>query len=322
MKAMYADAKTGGELQFGTIPSPKAYGNNILIEVHATSMNPHDWKYLHSGRKVYAKFSSLAKLTFPKLMLGHDVSGVIVAVGEKVNRFSVGDQVFAMSAKTGAFAEYISIDQRMAAPKPAGLTHVEAATIPMASLTALQALRMAKIKAGDNVLVIGGSGGVGIFAIQIAKAKGAKVTAVCSGKNAELVKTLGADVVVDYTKTDFHECGDVFDIVFDTVGGETGASCKGVMVKGGNFVCTNPSRANAAEVVKTRSLALLTPDQVKAATLLAMPRGGDLREIGELVDAGKVKTVVDKTFELSQLQASMDYSKLGRTRGKIGITVK
>ena len=317
MKAMYADAMAGGELQFGDISQPTAKGNTVLIEIHATSMNPHDWKYYGTLKTFYQKSRSL-----PKLMLGHDVAGVILEVGPKVSKFKVGDRVFAMSAKTGAFAEFITIDQRMIAPMPSCLSFEEAATIPMAALTAIQALRMAKLQSNSNVLVIGGSGGVGIFAVQIAKARGAHVTAVCSGRNADFVSQLGADEIIDYTQIDLRQCGQSFDIVFDTVGNESAKSCADIIVKGGNFICTNPSRRNVFEMIKTLMFSFIDTNAIKSTTMLAMPRGSDLEEIRFLVEAGKLRTNVDKTFDLAYLEDSMGYSRLGRTRGKIAIKVK
>lgn len=322
MKAIYADASSAGEVTLGTLAEPSVSRRSVLIEIHATSMNPHDWKYHGWFKRFYRKAFPIPGLQLPKLLLGHDVSGVVVAVGDKVTRFKEGDEVYCMSAKTGAFAEYITVDERMIAPKPKNISHAEAATIPMAALTAWQALQIARLQAGDKVLVIGGSGGVGIFAVQIAKLKGAEVTAVCSGRNVEFVKSLGADHVVDYTVADIRQHPQVFDIVFDTIGGESAQSCGDILSSSGRFLSTTTSLKNIFEIVRSRTQALINPTTVKSGTLLAMPIGKHLEKITAHVEAGTFRTEVDKTFQLADLEASMDYSKLGRTRGKIAIQVR
>lgn len=317
MKAIYADTKNKGDLVVGDVTKPTAKGSNVLVEIHASSLNPHDWKY-HEWFKTFYR----SPLPLPRLMLGHDVSGVVVAVGNNVKGFEVGDEVFSMSAKTGAFAEFASIDYRMLAHKPKNISHVEAATIPMAGLTALQALKICRIKPDSKVLIIGGSGGVGSLAVQIAKAEGAEVTAVCSGRNGDFVKGLGADTIIDYTKADFHDCGESFDIVFDTIGGESAKSCETILAKAGHFLSTTTSLKNIAEIVRSRSMGLVDSETVKAGTLLALPFATDLEYLSSLIEEGKLKPEVDKTFMLDQIIDAIDYSKLGRTRGKIAITIK
>lgn len=322
MKAIYADASTAGEVTLGSLSEPAVSGRSVLIEIHATSMNPHDWKYHGWFKRFYKKALPIPGMQLPKLLLGHDVSGVVVAVGDKVTRFKEGDEVYCMSAKTGAFAEYITVNERMIALKPKDISHAEAATIPMAALTAWQALQIAKAQSGEKVLVIGGSGGVGVFAVQIAKLKGAEVTAVCSGKNVEFVRSLGADHVVDYTLEDVRTGTESFDIVFDTIGGESAQSCKDILSPSGRFLSTTTSMKNIFEILRSRTHALIDPATVKSGTLLAMPIGKHLEKIASHVDEGTLKTVVDKTFDLVELEESMNYSKLGRTRGKIAIKVR
>jgi NADPH:quinone reductase-like Zn-dependent oxidoreductase len=317
MKAQFTTTADRGVLQYGEINDPTASGHGVLIDIHHTSMNPHDWKYYEFLKRLYN-----SPVPLPKLLLGHDVSGVVVDVGHKVTKFNVGDEVYAMSAKTGAFAEMITIDQRMAALKPQNLTHEQAATVPMAALTALQAWRIAGLQAGAHVLVVGGSGGVGVYAVQLAKARGAEVTAVCSTKNVELVKSLGADTVIDYTLEDCTQGERRFDIVFDTVGTQSIDTCDGILNIDGHFISTLTSAANIVQVFLSRLTSLAGKNRRKRSTLLALPRGKDLLSICDLIEAGKVQPIVDKTFELADMEKAMTYNKTGRTRGKISIKVR
>lgn len=317
MKAQFTTTVDRGALQYGEINNPRASGHGVLIDVHNTSMNPHDWKYYEFLKQLYN-----SPLPLPRLLLGHDVSGVVVEVGSKVTKFNVGDEVYAMSAKTGAFAEMITIDQRMTALKPQNVSHEQAATIPMAALTALQAWRIAGLYEGAHVLVVGGSGGVGVYAVQLAKAQGAEVTAVCSTKNVALVKSLGADTVIDYTRQDCTQGERRFDIVFDTVGTQSVDTCDGVLKFDGHFISTLTSAGNIGRVFLSRLTSLAGQNRRKISTLLALPRAKDLVSICDLVEAGKVIPVVDRTFDLTDLAQAMAYSKTGRTRGKISIKVR
>lgn len=317
MKAQFTTTADRGVLRYGELNDPRASGQAVLIDVHYTSMNPHDWKYYEFSKRLYN-----SPIPLPTLLLGHDVSGVIVDVGHRVTKFKPGDEVFAMSAKTGAFAEMISIDQRMVALKPKNVTHEQAATIPMAALTALQAWRIAGLRLGVHVLVVGGSGGVGVYAVQLAKAQGAEVTAVCSTRNVELVKSLGADTVIDYTQEDCTEGTRRFDIIFDTVGTQSIDTCADVLNFDGHFISTLTTVGNIGRVFLSRLTSLAGKNRRKRSTLLALPRGTDLATICNLVETGAVIPVVDKTFDLAELAQAMAYSKNGRTRGKISLKVR
>lgn len=318
MQSRAITVNTGdGELVLKERNISKVSGHGLLIEIHASSMNPHDWKFYGQFKKLYQRTSF-----FPEMLLGHDLSGVVIAVGEKVKHFKVGDEVFAMSAKTGAFGEHLIINERMAAHKPKNMNHQEAASVPMAALTAWQAFLITKLKPKDKVLVIGGSGGVGIFAIQIAKALGADVTTVCSTANIELVKKLGAEHVVDYKEADFHDLDVQFDIVFDVIGGESRESCKDIIKADGHFISTSTSGKKMLEVFTSRVHKLFNDTTVTATTFLAMPVGRHLQEISRMIDSGEIITLVDKVFPLAETQQAMEYSKLGRTKGKIVIGVK
>ena len=317
MKAQFTTTADRGALQYGELNAPHNSSNSVLIDIHYTSMNPHDWKYYEFLKRLYN-----SPMPLPKLLLGHDVSGVVVDVGHNVTKFNVGDEVYAMSAKAGAFAEMIAIDQRMTALKPKNVTHEQAATIPMAALTALQAWRIAGLSKGARVLVVGGSGGVGVYAVQLAKAQGAEVTAVCSTKNVELVRSLGADTVIDYTQDDCTQGERRFDIVFDTVGTQSVDTCDGVLNFDGHFISTLTSVGNIGRVFLSRLTSLAGKNRRKLSTLLALPRATDLLNICDLIETGKVIPVVDKTFDLADLAQAMAYSKTGRTRGKISIKVR
>jgi len=315
-KAIMVEAGSG-ELELKERQIAKVKGRNLLVEIHASSMNPHDWKFYGQFKKIYQRTSLL-----PEMLLGHDLSGVVLEVGEKVKHFKVGDEVFAMSAKTGAFGEHLIVDERMLAHKPKNLNHQEAASVPMAALTAWQAFLITKLKPKDKVLIIGGSGGVGIFAIQIAKALGAEVSAVCSTVNVDLVKSLGAGHVVDYKNADFHDLDVAFDIVFDVVGGESKETCKDIIKINGNFISTSTSGRKIAQVFTSRIHKFLIEDTVTATTFLAMPIGRHLQAISGKIEGGEIVTLLDKVFPLSETKEAMEYSKLGRTKGKIVIQVK
>lgn len=317
MHAVFADTYSRGELVHAELPAPRPGPRELLVEVHASAMNPHDWKY-------YSWFQGLyrSRLPLPALRLGHDFSGVVIGVGRKVRRFAIGDAVYGMTAKPGAFAQQIVIDERMAAKKPAGLSHPQAAALPMVGLTAVQALRYSGLQAQSKLLVIGGSGGVGMLAVQIAKAQGAHVTAVCSERNVDFVTALGADEVIDYTRQKIHDSRERFDIIFDTIGQESVASCHSLLKSGAHFVSTETSLKNAASTLRSRAVAWLRPDAIVSGTLLAMPWGADLRKIGAMVEAGQITVNIDRSFPLERLQEAIDYSQQGRTRGKIVIAVK
>lgn len=316
MRSMYVRSGTGGQLEYGERPMPVARGMNILVRIHASSMNPHDWKYYETMRPLYR-----AGLPLPRLLLGHDLAGTVVGVGPKVRSYKVGDAVYAMSAKTGAFAEYISLDARMVAPKPANLSYLQAATLPMAGLTAWQAHKLAGLRAGHQLLVIGGSGGVGSLAVQMARVQGAVVTAVCSTANVELVRSLGADHVLDYTQQKLTDAGRRFDVIFDTIGQQPASSYAELLQPGGHLISTGSTVSNVVQTFSSRLVAAVRPSAATVSTLLAMPLGSHLAAIGALVDSGAIRPLVDRSFALPDLAAAMAYSKQGRTRGKIALQV-
>ncbi|WP_420426650.1 NAD(P)-dependent alcohol dehydrogenase [Algiphilus sp.] len=298
-------------------PAPKAGARDLVVRVHASSLNPHDWKYLGW----FASSAYRLGLPLPHLRLGHDFVGTVIETGSRVRHFHRGDVVFGMSAKTGAFAEYVAVDERMVALKPKNVDDAVAAALPMVGLTALQALRMAHLRAGMSVLIIGGSGGVGSVAIQIAHHQGPRVTAVCSGRNTAFVRALSADSVVDYEQEDWRASGTVYDIIFDTIGQETVARMRPALKPGGCLISTATSAANALTTLTSRAVARFRPSAVRAGTLLALPRGLDMAELRDMVEAGFLKAPIDRRYRLEQLAEAIEYSKTGRARGKIVLLV-
>lgn len=317
MKAVVANGASRGQPVLAHCASPNARGRKLLVKVHASSLNPHDWKYLGwFANSVYR-----LGLPLPTLRLGHDFVGTVVDTGPGVRYFQQGDVVFGITAKPGAFAECIAVHERMVALKPSNTSDAEAAALPMVALTALQALRIARLHAGMSVLIIGGSGGVGSVAIQIAKHQGAKVTAVCSTRNVDFVRRLGADSVIDYQQTDLHQCGERFDIIFDTIGEETVVSCRALLQQGACLVSTATSARNAVASVGSRALARLRPSTIRSGTLLALPRGRDVETIRRMVEADQLRIHIDKQYPLEAIQDAIAYSQAGRTRGKIAILI-
>jgi len=319
MKAVYIKHGLRNSLVYGDCPKPKAKPYEVLIEVHATSVNPSDWKIIP-----FLKLLPGIKGPFRPVILGQDVSGVVVEVGRFVKNFKKGDSVYSFNFTLGgAYAEYIAIASSMVAHKPSNMTYEEAAAVPEAALTAWQALlKLAKMKSGDQVLVIGASGGVGSYGVQIAKALGASVTGVCSTTNIELVKNLGADQVIDYKKEKFNDILTGYDIVLDCVGNESLQSCASILKSDGIYITTLPNPKTSVEMLTTHLKPPVFENQQKSITVFTVPGGSKLEEIRSLIEAGKVRSLVDKVYPLEQATQAHDYSKQGRTKGKIVLKVK
>src|SRR5882757_6633180 len=258
-------------------------------------------------------FAKEGNRVFP-IILGGDVAGVVEKVGSKITKFKAGDPVFAYVSldNSGGYAQYALVTEREAAPKPKSLTYVEAAAVPIVALTAWQALvDTAKLKAGQTVLIHGGSGGVGSFAIQIAKARGARVIATASTANQDLLKQLGADVAVDYTKTKFEDVARDVDAVLDPVGKETLARSYGVVKKGG-IVMSLVARPDPVELKKR---------EIRGAGISVHPDAEDLTEIAQLIDAGKIKPTVTQVLPLSEAIAAQQQAATHHTRGKVVLRI-
>jgi NADPH:quinone reductase-like Zn-dependent oxidoreductase len=252
------------------------------------------------------------------MILGLDLSGEVVAIGDKVTRFKVGDLVYADSGTLpgGAYAEYAAVAEAAAAPKPTHMSHAEAAAVPVAGLTALQALRdLGHLQPGQHVLINGAAGGVGSFAIQIAKALGAEVTAVGSTKNFELLKALGANHLIDYSQQDFTQGAAQYDIVFDAVSKRSFGECKKVLKPKGIYIRTLPS----PDVIVQGILTSLLPGQ-KAKLIFVQAKGSDLAYLKDLVEQGKLRSLIDRTYSLSEIAAAHAQSETERSAGKLVIT--
>ncbi|MBW4562266.1 MAG: NAD(P)-dependent alcohol dehydrogenase [Mojavia pulchra JT2-VF2] len=290
---------------------PQIKPDQLLVKVHASSVNPVDWK-IRQGM-----LSVLTGISFP-MILGFDVAGEVVSVGSQVTRFQPGDAIYgSTSFPGGAYAEFAAIPENLAVPKPTNLSYEEAATVPLAALTALQALRdLGNIQAGQTVLINGAAGGVGIFAVQIAKALGTEVTGVCSTKNLEFVKSLGANRVIDYTQQDFTTEAIKYDIVFDTVAKRSFSMCQKVLKPNGVYVTTLPT----PEVLVQSVLTAFLPGQ-KAKLVVEKPNTQDLVYLKDLIEAGRVRTVIDRTYPLPELAQAHAYSESERAVGKIAIAV-
>lgn len=300
-------------LEVNDVPKPIIKDDQLLVRQMATSVNPVDWK-IRAG-----KFKVFTGIRLPKMgILGADVAGEIVEVGKDIKHFRKGDRIFAMvnTLTGGAYAEFVSVPESFAATKPVNMSFEESAAVPLAALTALQALRdKAKIRSGAKVLINGASGGVGIFAVQIAKALGADVTAVCSTKNLELVRSVGADNVIDYTKEDFTRNNQQYDIVFDVVANQSFSQCKNILKSKGIYVTTVPTLSVISQIFWTS----FWPGR-KAAFFSVKPSSKDLNFLRELIEAGKIKSVIDQSYPFSQVSTAHNHSETGHVKGKIVLT--
>ncbi|KAF0805889.1 alcohol dehydrogenase [Alcanivorax xiamenensis] len=296
------------------MPEPGEPGpDDVLVRVQAASVNPKDWKLNYH----------LALLATPALsrrlppLFGDDLAGTVIATGSHVSDFEVGDAVYGMdmNLRTASLAERTRISQFRIAKKPVSLSFREAAAMPLAALTALQGMRKGGIKAGSKVLIIGASGGVGTFAVQIAKALGAQVAGVCSGKNTELVRNLGADEVIDYTLGDYRHGNGAFDLVFDVAANESPRGCADLTAPGGWFISTG---GHARSMLGTPIHRMLGRN---AANIMVAPRRRDLETLSALVDDGKLRPVIDSEFDLADIEQAYQRSRTGRCRGKVVVGV-
>ena len=308
MKAIVIHQYGGPEvLKYEDVPRPEPKEDQILVRVIAAGVNPVDG-LIRSG--LFAK----GEQTVSTRILGGDIAGVVEKVGSKVTKFKPGDPVFAYVSleDNGGYAEYAIVTEREAAAKPKSVTYVQAAAAPIVALTAWQALiDTAHLKLGQTVLIHGGSGGVGSFAIQIAKARGAKVIATASTANQELLKQLGADVAIDYTKQKFEDVAKGVDVVLDSIGRDTLARSYGVVKKGG-FIVSLVARMDQAELDK---------HGIHGAALSVDPNSDELAQIGKLIDAGKIRVIVSQTLPLSEARKAQEQVATGHTRGKIVLKV-
>jgi len=307
-------------LDLRDVDKPVVEDHQVLVRVHASSVNPVEW-YGVSG-PYFARVGN--GLRRPKdTTVGADLAGRVEAVGRDVKGFQPGDEVFGVSG--ASWAEFASAREDRLAPKPTNLSFEEAAAVPIAGLTALQALRdKGHVQPGQKVLINGASGGVGTFAVQIAKALGAEVTAVCSTKNVEQARALGADRVVDYTQEDFTKLGERHDLMLDIAGSRSFLACRRVLTPEATFVVVGgrmtyrglgPLPHIAGTILKSRGRSQ------KVTFFVAKITTEDLAFVGELLEAGKVKPVIDRTYQLSEAREALAYLGEGHARGKIIINV-
>jgi len=308
MKAIVIHQYGGPDvLKYEDVPRPEPKDDQLLVRVIAAGVNPVDGM-IRSG--MFAKGGNGA---FP-MILGGDIAGIIEKFGSKITKFKAGDPVFAYVSldNNGGYAQYALTTEHETAPKPKSLTYVQAAAVPIVALTAWQALvDTAKLSAGQTVLIHGGSGGVGSFAIQIAKSRGAKVIATASTANQDLLKELGADVAIDYTKQKFEDIAKDVDVVLDSIGKDTLARSYGVVKKGG-IIVSLVARLDQSELEKRG---------IRGTALSVEPHSEELVKIGELIDEKRIKVIVSQTFPLSEAMKAQEQVATGHTRGKIVLKV-
>jgi NADPH:quinone reductase-like Zn-dependent oxidoreductase len=298
-------------------PTPKE--NEVLIKIHAAAANAYDWHMMRADPFLVRLSAGFFRPK--KNILGADFAGVVEAVGKDVTQFQPGDEVYGdLSPRDGAFAEYATAPEKAMAPKPANVTFAEAAAVPMAALTALQALRdVAKVQAGQAVLINGASGGVGTFAVQIARVLGAEVTAVCSTAKVEMVRALGADHVIDYKKEDFTQGSKRYDAILAVNGYHPLSAYKRALTPAGIYVMAGGSNRQIFDALLWGSF--MSRGGPKMTTMTAHISQKDLLYLKELIEAGKVKPVIDRCYPLHQTADAIRYLEEGHARGKIVITV-
>jgi len=308
-------------LQLKEIERPAPKEDEVLIKIHAASVNAADWHLLTADIFLVRLMTGLLK---PKYnILGADVAGRVEAVGKNVRQFKVGDEVFGdiFGHGGGGFAEYVSAPENTLVLKPSNLSFEEAAAVPLAAVTALQGLRdQGQIQAGQQILIQGAAGGVGTFAVQIAKSFGAEVTAVCSGRNADIARSIGADHIIDYAKEDFTQSGKQYDLILAVNGYHPIAAYKRALTPHGIYIMAGGKPAQMFQALLLGSL-MSEKNGRKMKVLSAQSNQKDLLTVKELLEAGKVKPVIDKRFPLSEVSEAMRYLGTGHARGKVVITV-
>lgn len=313
---------TSDVLELASLPKPTPNHNEILIRVRAAGLNPFDWHVMRGTPWFLRLFTGLMK---PKsVRLGVDVAGTVVGLGTGVTEFRLGDEVF--GAVDGALAEYVCGTASGLVGKPANVSSEEAAAVPIAGLTALQALRdIGHLKLGDRVLINGASGGVGTFAVQIAQLQGARITGVCSGQNAELVRSIGAERAIDYSSEDFATSTDRYEVIFDLVGNRSLADFRKVLKADGVFIgCggggpERPARQLLFGMLRQMVAGWFTKQ--KLVGVLAKRSKVDLEILGVLLKNGTIKPVIDRTYSLAEVPEAIRYIERGHARGKVVIQV-
>ncbi len=323
MKAIYYSCYGSTDvLEVAQVEKPKPADDQILIKIRAAGVNPLDWHYMRGSPYLMRLGSGLGLPDNPGL--GVDFAGTVEAVGEKVTKFKPGDEVF--GGGKGAFAEYLTIAENGAVSLiPANMSFEQAASVPIAAITALQALRdEGQVQKGQRVLINGASGGVGTFAVQIAKYYGAEVTGVCSARNHEMVRSMGADHVIDYRQVDYTRTGHRYDLIIDMVGNHSLSENRQALEADGSLVMVGGAKGNWIGPLKNPLKALLYSPFVgqKFITLLASLRQTDLDVLGDLMSTGKLTPVMDRSYPLNEVPDALRYSEEGHARGKIVISME
>lgn len=306
-------------LHLADIPIPTVRDGDVLVRVHAASANAGDW---HLLRGTPFPFRLVAGLRTPKFkVIGTDIAGTVEGVGRNITQFRPGDEVFGELSRCGfgAYAEFAAAPESALALKPANLSFEEAATLPTAGCTALQGLRKGRIQRGQRVLINGASGGVGTFAVQIAKSFGTQVTAVGSSRNIDLLRSIGADHLIDYTHDDFATHGERYDLILAANGDRSIWDCKRALTAGGSYAMTGGSNRQLTDALLFGPL--LSMGRQKFGNVLMKPNQADLLLLKELCERGRVKPVIDRRFSLSEVSSAVRYVEDGHARGKVVVTV-
>lgn len=314
-------------LDLTAVDTPVPAADEVLVRVRATSVNPYDWHHMRGEPRVARMMPGTLGLRAPKLrILGGDMAGQVEAVGGDVTEFRPGDDVFAL-LEQGGFAEYVSVPERLLARKPRNLSYEQAAAVPMAATTALLGLRdVARIEPGQKVLVNGASGGVGTFAVQIARALGARADAVCSLPNADLARSIGADDVIDYTSQDFTRSGRRYDVLLDIAGSRPVFACRRVLAPRGTLVLIGGPAGRwlqpAGHMFSALAMAPLVSQRIAMAdTVSCTAKKQILMTLTTLIEDGKVTPVISRSYPLHDIQEAVRYQEQGHAAGKVVVTI-
>ena len=320
MKAIvYTKYGSPDVLELKEVEKPTPKENEVLIKVRAASVNPLDWHYLR-GKPLFMRLMGAGLLKPKNKILGVDIAGRVETVGRNVKQLQPGDEVFGGGEFLGGFAEYVCVSENKLALKPANITFEEAAAVPIAAVTALQGLRdKGQIQQGQKVLINGAGGGVGTFAVQIAKSFGAEVTGVCSTSKVEIVRSIGADRVIDYTQEDFTKNGQRYNLIIDAAAYRSILDQKRALSPKGIYVMVGGSMARMFQVLFLRPWISMTGSK-KIGVMLANINKKDLVFMKELLEAGKVVPVIDRRYPLSEVAEAIRYLEEGHARGKVIIT--
>ncbi|HEX3704537.1 MAG TPA: NAD(P)-dependent alcohol dehydrogenase [Vicinamibacterales bacterium] len=323
MKALVQDGSGSADvLHLREIDAPAVADDRVLVKVHAASVNAADYHVVH-GALIVRVIGKLLRQARPSPIRGADVAGVVQAAGKNVTTLRPGDEVFGLG--TGTWAEYATGTERSLLPKPAGLSFVEAGAIGVAALTALQGLRdHGRMRAGHRVLIYGAGGGVGTFAVQIAKALGANVTAVTGTRGMDIVRPLGADELVDYTNEDVAKRQERYDVIFDVAATRSLRDLRRMLVPGGTLVCAGAAKRGGWLGILVRLLAIMFRSRVlrqRVVFYVASTRREDLVYLKELVEAGRLRPVIERIYPLGEAREAVRYAMSGQARAKVVITM-